>query len=297
MNIHCFSFLVPLTYTVVLIQMVPCHLLAQVAKPDVKTLTVGPFSIKAPLQWADSAFSEKVQAQPLYSEAEWKSLQENSLYTLKPAYENRPQHWAIRFPALMLKEQTFDKQSAGDYPLYPQILIHQTNGWATIFENGVPNAKKATETRHNLRRSLATMQTGTPLQLSPAFVEGSPSFLCLKKQLNFQGGHGYRLICQWTIEPDIMRRGELHYLFVGLSDDDSCQIIATFPVNLPALPSSKTEEEHLGYSTNRYGELVQNIDTYSTAAVSWLTEHEKDFTPSLDALDRLIESLSADTWR
>ncbi|TDU66629.1 hypothetical protein EI77_03724 [Prosthecobacter fusiformis] len=270
---------------------------AQVTAPEIKTLSAGTFSVKAPAPWADSALVEEVPSHPLYSAVDWKSFQENARYTLKPGYENRPQHWAIRFPALVIKGQSFDKQNAGSDSVAPQILIHQADGWATILETGAADSAKAAETRRKFRQSLIAMDSGLPNSITPAFVDGGLSFLALKKKVRFQGGYGYRLMCQWTIEADLVRRGMLHYLFVGLSDDDSCQIIATFPLDCPGLPSDALEAEHLGYSAQRYEELTRNFEAYSTAAENWIKQHEKDFTPSLDALDRLIESLSADTWR
>lgn len=296
MKAHCYSISLTLTCVALLNQAITVPLPAQTTTPDVKTLSAGPFSLKAPPQWADSILVEKVPANPLYSAAAWKSFNEDSRYTLKPCYANRPQHWAIRFPKLVLKGEIFDKQNAGDDPMAPQIFIHQTDGWSSILENGAFDTKQAATTRTQLRESLTAFEGGLPNRLTPAFVDGGLNFISLKKKLQFKGGHGYRFITQWAIEPDLARRGGLHYLFVGLSDDDSCQIIATFPVDAPGLPSSTAEEEHLGYSAQRYEELSKNFPDYHAAAVAWLEKHEKDFTPSLDALDQLIKSLSAETW-
>lgn len=294
MNRRLFSLTLPLA---VVLPQTTCILNAQSAANDVKTINAGPFKVTASQQWAATAYAEKIAPHPLYSEAAWKSFQEDQRYALKPSYGNRPEHWAIRFPALTLKGTTFDKQHAGEDETAPQILIHQTDGWASILENGAPNAKNVAETRRELRKFLTSMETGIPYSISPAFVDGGLSFVSLKKKLTFKGGHGYRLICQWDVEPNLVRHGRLHYLFVGLSDDDSCQIIATFPLDAPPLPSDAPDAEHLGYSTRRYEELERNFQAYSTAAGKWIQKHEKDFTPSLEALDRLIESLSADTWR
>lgn len=292
-----YSISLTLACAALLNQAVTIPLQAQTTSPDLKTLSAGPFNLKAPPQWADSALVEKVPEKPLYSAAAWKSFNEDSLNTLKPSYENRPQHWAIRFPTLVLKGETFDKQNAGADPMAPQILIHQTDGWSTILETGGTDFQKASEARIRLRKSLTSLETEIPPRLTPSFVDGGLNFISLKKKLRFKGGHGYRFLTQWAIEHDLVSRGGLHYLFVGLSDDDSCHIIATFPLDSPGLPSSATEAEHLGYSAQRYEELTKNFTAYHEAAVAWIEQREKQFTPSLDALDRLIESLSAETWR
>lgn len=294
MNRRLFSLVLPVAIG---LSLATCGLHAQSAASDGQIILAGPFKVTAPLNWAATAYAEKIAAKPLYSEAAWKSFQQDPRYALKPGYATRPEHWAIRFPALILKGTTFDKKLAGDDETAPQILIHQTDGWASILDNEVPNAKNAAETRRQLRKHLTAMETGIPYSISPAFVDGGLSFLSLKKKLIFKGGHGYRMICQWDYEANLVRRGKLHYLFVGLSDDDSCQIIATFPLDGPHLPSEAPDAEHLGYSTKRYEELERNLQAYGTAAKKWIQEHEKDFTPSLEELDHLIESLTADTWR
>jgi hypothetical protein len=186
-----------------------CGLHAQSAAGNGQTIHAGPFKVTAPLKWISTAYAEKIAAKPLYSEADWKTFQQDQRYALKPGYETRPEHWAIRFPALILKGTTFDKKLAGDDETAPQILIHQTDGWASILDNGVPNAKNAAETRRQLRKHLTAMETGIPYSISPAFVDGGLSFLSLKKKLTFKGGHGYRMVCQWDYEANLVQRGGL----------------------------------------------------------------------------------------
>lgn len=242
---------------------------------------------------------EKVPAQPLYDAEAWERLQKNSAFVLKPAYSVRPEHWAIRFPALVLPGETFNNAETGDDPLAPQILIHQTDGWSGILENGHSTEASRKETRQKLRQEMQAM-VGSDSPKNPAFIDGGPWSILPAKKLSFKGGHGYRFIAQWSYEISLLSRGRLHYLFLGLSEDSSCQIIATFPLNHPDLPGYYDQEAtHLGYSSSRsrYEELTQKFDDYESKAKQWVADHISEFTPSVEKLDRLIESLSAETWR
>lgn len=267
------------------------------AEPESLTkIMAGPFQITALKDWGAGVIIEKVPASPLYSPEAWKEFQENSLYQLKPFYGNRPEHWAIRFPSLVLNGQKFDAKEAGDDPVAPQLLIHQNEGWASIMKKGKHTAKEAADERALFRNALNALEQSVDGNITPAYMDASLSFTCLKKKLKFTGGHGYRVVTQWTIEPELICRGSLHYLFVGLSDDDTCQVIATFPLDMSGLPTADIDAEHLGYSTKRYADLSREMKTYSAAAVSWLESRASSFSPTLESLDQLIESLHAETW-
>lgn len=270
---------------------------AQTPADSLTNVSAGSFHVSAPQSWAAGAIVEKVASLPLYSAEAWQKLQENPLCQLKPFYGNRPEHWAIRFPALALKGEMFNAKEAGADPTAPQILIHQNGGWASIMKNGEHNANATARSQAELRSALTALGQSAEGDITPAYMDASLTFTCLKKKLNFKGGHGYRVVTQWTIEPELVRRGSLHYLFVGLSDDDTCQIIATFPLDMPELPSAGIEAEHLGYSAKRYADLTRDMSAYSAKAASWLESRASNFTPSLDSLDQLMESLSAETWR
>ena len=103
------------------------------------------------------------------------------------------------------------------------------------------------------------------------------------------------MIAEWEIEADLMTKGDLHYLFLGMSDDDSCQIIATFPIDLPGLPERGQKAEHLGRSLARYEELSKGYETYVTEATQWLTQHQTEISPRLDTLDAMLRSLVVKT--
>ena len=258
------------------------------------SMKAGPFSVSVPEKWSKTAIVEKVPIQPLYSPQYWEDFQKDAHNILKPGYDCRPQHWALRFPAALPQGIQFDRTYAGDDPTAPQILIHKADEWGVAYTDGKHEDVKVTDVLHRLRKNMdEAMIDGNPIR-SPA-ITGSQTFDCLKRRVDFTGGHGFRLATQWGIEPNLMRLGTLHYLFLGMSDDNSCQIIASFPINLPGLPNAE-DENHLGHSTVNYEEFSRSFPEYVEDAEKWLQAKEHEITPSILTLDRVIQSLVASHW-
>lgn len=256
----------------------------------------GPFSITLPEKWRTSAIVEKKAIFPLYDEEEWKALKRDSSYVKKPGYCTRPQHWAIRTPAALPDGVPFEKENIDDNPTAPQILIHKADEWGLAATDGKAHETPVAEVIRSLRGNMDAALTAENPEPSPAFVDAHLGFTCLKRRIDFTGGHGVRLVTQWDFEANLMRLGELHYLFVGMSDDDTCQIIATFPISLPGLPVDR-DKSHLGRSISEYQEFSKHHSDYEAAAKKWLEQNAEKITPSLATLDKMIESLVAPTWK
>ena len=104
------------------------------------------------------------------------------------------------------------------------------------------------------------------------------------------------MIAQWNTEPSLMTFGKLHYLFSGMSEDDSCQIIASFPLDLAGLPRAQ-DQIHLGHSMGQFDQFSVNFATYAETAIAWLRENESSITPPLSTLDEVIKSLVVSGWK
>lgn len=269
-----------------------CSKTSQATQTVVKA---GPFAVAIPTEWRRTAIIEKVPIQPLYNREAWEDYQENKRNRLKPSYGCRPQHWALRFPSALPEGVRFDQKNAGDDSTAPQILIHKASEWAAAFTNGVHEETKAAALLKTMREDMDQALIHDDRVLSPGYMDASLTFICLKRRMDFTGGHGVRLLAQWTIEPELMRLGELHYLFLGMSDDNSCQIIATFPVNLPGLPTSD-DKSHLGRSTENYADLSNSFERYEADGKRWLEAHVQEIDPSLQTLDAMMQSLTAAHW-
>ncbi|MGV3660948.1 MAG: hypothetical protein ACO1TE_12235 [Prosthecobacter sp.] len=275
---------------------VPCAgRTARSAPSGTAGLKAGPFSMDVPAEWARSAVIEKAPLFPLYDAAEWKGLQTDPSFRKKPGYICRPQHWAVRLPAALPEGFSVDLKNAGDDATAPQILIHKADEWAVAFTDGVHEKVKAAELLRRMRARMDDALTRDEPGFTPGYMDATLSFTCLKKRLEFTGGHGVRLAAQWTIEADLLRKGELHYLFVGMSQDNTCQIIATFPLNLPGLPGAD-DSSHLGRGMRPYEEMTKGFNSYENTAREWLEKNAATITPSLETLDAMMSSLVARTW-
>lgn len=258
-------------------------------------LKAGPSSVNVPTEWLKTAIVEDVPLKPLYSSAEWKDFQSDKKHRLKPGYGCRPRHWALRFPAAAPTGIYIDWKEAGEDHVAPQILIHKADEWSVAFTDGVHEETKSADLLHALRSDIDAALTQDHLHLSPAFMDASLTFQCLKRRIEFKGGHGIRLVAQWSMEAELMLMGELHYLFLGISDDNTCQIIATFPLSLPGLPA-RGDKTHLGRSLERYGEFERGFNQYEAEAKRWLETHAAEITPSVQTLDSVMQSLVATHW-
>ncbi len=260
-----------------------------------------PFSVEIPPAWIASSRIEKVPTKPVYTREELEGVlrdeQNGNVPTAyKPGYFNRPQHWAIRLPAATPEGIPINHEDPDDDPAAAQILIHKAHEWGAIWEDGIKGREETPEFLRTFRREMDEAAGGGDDLVSPAYMDAFTGFRCLKKRVDFQGGHGTRMLAQWMFDTDLVRKGRLHYVFLGLSDDDSCQIIATFPVDLPGLPNDEIEAEHLGHSLERYDALNRQFASYERDAVAWLEQHANEITPSLEVLDKLIRSLVVRRW-
>lgn len=265
------------------------------APPESESIAAGPFRVAVPKAFAKGVVVEKVAFAPLYSAEAWAEKERDPKMRLKPGYCIRPQHWAIRLPKAAPWYEA-DLKSFGDDATAPQILIHKADEWASTFDNGKVEATAAAKEVARMRKDLALWVKQPVNRISPGYMDASTNFDCLKKKIQFEGGSGVRGIVQWNIEAQLARRGQLHYLFLGLSDDGSCQIIATFPIDLPGLPDDSREATHLGYSTTDYPKLSKGFDTYEAEVKKWLIANENKFTPKLEELDAMMAGLVVKRW-
>lgn len=258
-------------------------------------LQVGSFSVCVPAKWLKSVLCEHVPLKALYSKAGWKEYQANKHFKLKPNYGCRPEHWAVRLPSSLPAGMKFDPKTAGESELAPQILIHKSSQWDVSFTDGFENTLSSDQLHETMRKNMDELFARDKANPGPAFMDAGLAFQSLKRRINFQGGYGIRMVAQWTIEPELIRSGLLHYYFLGMSDDSSCQIIATFPLSAKDLPVAE-QKAHLGWSTEDYDQFSKSFDRYESAAKHWVADHELLFNPSIEELDTMMQSLVAERW-
>jgi hypothetical protein len=261
-----------------------------------RLIKAGPFSIQCPAEWAEGIVVEKVPCKPLFTHEQWLAFKANPANNLKAGYHNRPEHWAIRFPRLATSD-TIPKADYGYSPTAPQILIHETSGWAGIFETGSPTEAGRRAKTIELRKEIDAAMEGRLDFHSPLISDGAVDFCACRRVLSFNEGRGVRMLGQWCFEATLLTDPGLHYLFEGMSADDSCYVVATFPLKLKGLTSGNDDDaSHLGYSLKDYPRLEKEFENYSSLAVKWLEERQEQIQPKLADLDAMMESLRAVTW-
>jgi hypothetical protein len=260
-------------------------------------IKAGPFSIQCPAGWAESVVAEKVPTNPLYTHEQWLAFKANPANQLKPSYPNRPEHWAIRFPKLATSDTVPLSRFNGSVNA-PQVFIHHTIDWAGILDTRNASESNRRDGINVLRAEFEKMLSQPKSFRVPLLVlEGAFEFVSLQRILKFSGGQGVRMVTQCDIEATLLCRERFQYLFVGMSDDDSCYIVASFPLKLEELPSGRDENaKHIGFDLTDYDHLLRNFEKYQTQAVQWLAQREDLIEPKLTALDTMIESLRAVTW-
>ncbi len=99
---------------------------------------------------------------------------------------------------------------------------------------------------------------------------------------------GVRWVGRLTQNPGPLVNNELRYLFQGITADGKYLINASFPISTTTLPDTLdalTEDENTAFQEDATGYLEA-----ITSALSFLTP--ADFTPSLDALDAMLQSIT-----
>lgn len=135
----------------------------------------------------------------------------------------------------------------------------------------------------------------TLLQEKPAAPQDSLPFLPIwnaaqvlqanVQYLDFQNGSGVRFLTQYGQDISPINNYSLFYTFQGLTSDERFYITAILPTTNPALPDPETIQLDQAF--------IDNYTTYIQEMEHGLSMLPPDsFSPNLELLDRLIESIS-----
>ena len=103
----------------------------------------------------------------------------------------------------------------------------------------------------------------------------------------FQNWNGVRFITYYAQDLSPLTNGTIFYAFQGITMDGRYVISAEFPLRVPMLPDS------IDYSAIDWDTFAANYGTYLDETVTALDNAASgDYTPSLDTLDALLQSLS-----
>lgn len=189
--------------------------------------------------------------------------------------------WAIAPEHLQLDLEDYILQ---DKQLQPQILIYPTNEYDAIAEN-ITRLNTITKTPNQL---FTDEILPTPL------VNAVQLFASNKKVVSFQNGQGVRYVTQVDQYYAPINNYELFYYFSGLTNDQKYYITATLPISASNLPDNvqpgSPPVDITGLDSTQMEAVLQEYYNNMTTILN--NTQANGFTPDLDLLDALINSIS-----
>ncbi len=108
------------------------------------------------------------------------------------------------------------------------------------------------------------------------------------KYVNFAQGAGVRFVTYYSQALDPLVNGQVFYTFQGLTSDNQYYVAFFCPISASILPNNYQETD---VAKDPDG-FVKKFDSYLQATVQSLNElADSGYTPSLDKLDTLVQSL------
>lgn len=197
-----------------------------------------------------------------------------------PGFEKTPGHLQI---------------SLGDYYVLrgkfhqPQILVYPASAYAQLLPG-------AFESMHRLRN---VMNSNTPVTVEQLptvpFFNAAQIFTSNYQAISFQNGEGVRFLTEYAQYFAPVNNHELIYHFQGFSDDGEYYIIAILPITAPVLAETSDPGASIpagGIAFPDINDPNPDFENYYASVTDLLnTTPPGVFTPSIDQLDTLIQSM------
>ena len=186
---------------------------------------------------------------------------------------------------------THSRFTLTEYPLQgkfhePRIFVYPAGEYARVNPT-------AAEQIDRLRKAL----TGAPLMAETLptvpFFNAAPLIAAQIKIIPFQNGGGaVRALTQYAQYAAPINNNELFYHFQGLSGDGNYYVVGILPITAPLLPDDENPEASVPEGGVPIPTAVGPNDIYYFSVTEKLNSLSPDaFTPSLSALDALVQSL------
>ncbi len=186
---------------------------------------------------------------------------------------------------------TFEGYSLGNSFHVPQLFVYPAQQYASM-------NPAAAESLKRLQAVLANPSGSYNKDTLPRvpFFNAGQAIAAQQKVIHFSGDSGVRFITQYAQDVSPINNSGLFYEFAGLSDDGKDTIVAVLPVNVPFLaadnnPASPLPSGGIPFPSSSaggaafeeyYKQVTQRIDSAA----------QDQFTPPLETLDALIESIA-----
>ena len=167
--------------------------------------------------------------------------------------------------------------------VYPADEYAQTN---SIASEQIERLKKALAGSPLLKETLPNVPFFNAGHLMAAGIQ----------LIKFQNGSGVRELTQYDQYPAPINNHELFYHFEGLTSDNKYYIIAILPITAPVLAEDEKPESPIPTGGVSIPASTGPTDVYYFSVTEKLNSLAPDsFTPSLNALDALIQSILVKT--
>jgi hypothetical protein len=208
--------------------------------------------------------------------------------TIDVVTENTGAQWDVAPAHLQLSLQGYSVETSA---LVPQVFVYPAQQYAGMN----PAAMESLKRLQTVLSDPSASYNKDTLPRVP-FLNAAQVLAAQQKMLHFSGGSGVRFVTQYGQDVSPINNAGLFYHFEGLSNDGKYTLIAILPVNLPFLaadnnPGSPLSSEGIPFPApsaspddyeNYYKQISERINS---APVD-------QFSPPLDHLDKLIESIT-----
>ena len=172
----------------------------------------------------------------------------------------------------------------------PQIYVYPAQTYAEL----VPPAFESLHRLNNILGMPGGLLEADQLPAVP-FFNAQPIFASNSKTLSFLNGGGVRFLTEYAQYAAPVNNYELFYHFQGVTRDGAYYIIAILPITVPVLAetidaAATVPEEGVAYPG--ITDPKADVQDYYKAITDLLNgTSENTFTPTLNQLDMLIESM------
>ncbi|HSV85223.1 MAG TPA: hypothetical protein VLH85_01520 [Levilinea sp.] len=184
----------------------------------------------------------------------------------------------------------------GDYYTL-QGKTHQPAIYVYLASAYVDLLPAAFESIHRLQNYLYAPNNVPALDQLPGvpFFNAQILFAAQIQPLSFQNGKGIRYLTEYAQYPASANNTDLFYNFIGVTSDGERYIVAIFPLTTPVLAETSDAGAPLPARGIPYPYMANpnaDMDAYYIAVTDLLNAQlPESFTPRLDELDRLIQSI------
>ena len=197
-----------------------------------------------------------------------------------PAWETTPGHIQLKLEGYLWQAIAHE----------PQIYVYSALAYAEM----VPAAFESMHRLNNIFYDPAAAINIDGLPMVP-FFNTAQVFASNIQMISFLNGKGVRFLTEYAQYPASVNNHDLFYHFQGLTSDGTYYIVAILPISAPVLAETSDAGAVLPPGGIPYPDMADpNVDMqayYASVTDLLNTTPSEAFTPALDQLDLLIQSM------